>query len=117
MKETDAIPMTEVKEKLANLEQYLPGQQKTTYDFARYLATTLSGRLAPAGFNLKFQFALADAQVGINGLTHEPVPSEISDLPSIIYTVLEMQMPAIAKAVCPDEFAKKVNEVYGKTHK
>lgn len=90
----------------------MPGESQFTYDFGAYLATRLNPELNPLGFNLTIQLMLYDLQSGIDGFTREPVPHSLSGMPAMVYALMEMAIPRIAGAVCPSDFAKKVNQVY-----
>src|SRR3989344_4941338 len=69
----EAISMIPVKEKLRDLEKYMPKSDDTIHDFGRYLADRLNDRLVPEGFNLGAELALYDLQTGIDGFTGQPI--------------------------------------------
>lgn len=104
--------MEPVKEKLKHLQDYLPNQQKIVYDFAVYLADKLNQKLVPRGFNVTAALTLYDLEKGVNGFTGQPIQSRLVGCPSVIYRLLEMQVPEIAEAVCPEEFAQGVRKMY-----
>lgn len=117
MELTDAISTDEIKAKLQNLKEHMPGEPQFTYDFAAYLATKLNPKLAPMGFNITFQLTLYDLRKGIDGITKKPTPSSISMMPAPVYIVTEMNLPRIAQAVCPKDFAEQVEKMYKETRK
>lgn len=108
----NAISMEPVKEKLRNLHEYLPNENSILYDFAGYLADRLNPRLVPEGFVLAAELALYDLQTGIDGFTQQPVPARLQGYPSVLYAVLQMRVPEIAAAACPDDFGQDVAKVY-----
>ena len=107
-----AISTEPVKEKLRNLRQYMPDQQDVTYDFGAYLADMLNPELVPQGFNMAAELVLYDLQKGVDGFTRQPIRSKLVGYPLVIYGLLRMQVPEIAEAVCPEDFAKGVREFY-----
>ncbi len=107
-----AISTEPVKEKLRNLRQYMPDQQDVVYDFGAYLADRLNPELVPQGFNMATELALYDLQKGVNGSTGQPIRSRLIGYPPVIYESLRMQVPEIAEAVCPEDFAKGVREFH-----
>lgn len=113
----DAISTEDMKTKLQNLREYMPGEPEFTYDFGAYLAKRLNSPLNPMGFNMTIQLTLFDMQKGVDGFTGKPVPSSLSGMPVPLYVVMEMNIPRIARAVCPSDFADKVDQVYAEIHK
>ena len=117
MEISDAISTEEIRRKLQNLREYMPDEHEFTYDFGAYLATRLNSELNAIGFIIQFQLTLSDARRGIDGTTKKPSPASISGMPAPIYVVTEMKIPRIARAVCPTDFADKVDQVYAEIHK
>ncbi|MBI2499812.1 hypothetical protein HYV88_06215 [Candidatus Woesearchaeota archaeon] len=117
MEISDAVSTEEMRIKLQNLREHMPGEPQFTYDFGAYLATRLNSQLNPIGFNMAVQLTLYDLQKGVNGFTGKPVPHSLSGMPASFYTVMEMNIPRFARAVCPSDFADKVDQVYAETHK
>ena len=107
-----SISTDEVKEKLRNLREHMPKQDDLIYDFGAYLAERLNPTLVPMGFNMAAELALYDLQAGVNGFTGEPIRSRMVGYPPQIYALLKMQVPDIAEAVCPEDFAKGVGQMY-----
>ena len=107
-----AISTEPIKEKLKNLRQYMPNQQDVIYDFGAYLADRLNPELVSQGFNMAAELALYDLQKGVDGVTGQPIRSRLVGYPPVIYGLLRMQVPEIAEAVCPEDFAKGVREFY-----
>lgn len=117
MEISDAVSTEEMKAKLQNLKEHMPNKPQFTYDFGAYLATRLNPQLNPMGFNMTIQLTLYDLQTGVNGFTGEPVPCSLSGMPAMVYALMEMNIPIIARAVCPGDFADKVAQVYAEIHK
>jgi hypothetical protein len=109
MNET-ALSMDEARRKLAKLEELIPNApNELLYDFGRHLAGYLNLELVPMGFVLRCELALYDLQTGVNGFTGEPIQrSQLVGCPPIIYALLRMEIPRIADAVLPAEFAASV---------
>ncbi|MEK6937905.1 MAG: hypothetical protein AABX04_02580 [Nanoarchaeota archaeon] len=115
---TDAISTEEMRTKLRNLKTYLPGRDQFTYDFWVYLGERLRNpQINPMGFNMTAQLVLYDLQTGVDGFTGKPVPHSLSGMPPCMYVVMEMNIPKIARAVCPPDFAEAVQKVYDDVHK
>ena len=111
-----AIPMGPVREKLRNLRDYMPVSQvdDIVYRFGRFLADRLERKteLNPAGFNLTIELALRDLQTGTDSYTKQPVPEDLAGYPQVAYRALRGVIPDIARAVCPEDFAEGVRQVY-----
>ncbi|MBS3150625.1 hypothetical protein J4425_02365 [Candidatus Woesearchaeota archaeon] len=107
-----AISMEPVKEKLRNLREHMPDQQDVIYDFGAHLADRLNPELVPQGFNMAAELALYNLQKGVDGFSGQPIRSRLVGYPSMIYGLLRMQVPQIAEAVCPEDFAKGVKDFY-----
>jgi len=107
-----SISMEPVKEKLRNLQKYMPEQQELVYEFGNYLADMLNPELVPFGFNMAAELALYDIQAGVNSFTKEPISTRLAGYPPQIYALLRNEIPDIAEAVCPEDFAKDVREVF-----
>jgi len=56
--------------------------------------------------------ALYDLQNGVDGFTGQSIRSRLVGYPPMIYELLKIQVPEIAEAVCPEDFAKGVREFY-----
>ena len=105
--------MEPVKERLKNLEEYLPGQDQAIYSFGNFLAQRLNPKLNPLGFINMYEWVLMDLN---KGTSHPgvPIPSDLAGYPPQFYAVLRILMLDIAKAVCPEDFAQEVKESYEK---
>lgn len=88
-----------IKEKLVNLEQYLPGQEETVYEFARFLATRANDKWAPQGFQLQAELALHDLQKGKDGSTGKPIQNPLAGNSSEIYIILKTILPQIQEVI------------------
>ena len=107
----DQIPTESITEKLRNLCEYLPNKDQTLYDFAAYFADRVrNSPLTPKGFVLAAQVALYDLGTGVDGFTRKPINNGLVGYPPIIYQLLGMQVPDLAAAVCPADFAQSVRE-------
>lgn len=103
--------MVEPKKKLADLQEYLPSAIcRATYEFGEFLAEFLGSELTPAGFILGCNLALNDLRTGINSHTGLPIQGNIAGYPEVVYGYLRSEIPAIADAVFPKEFAGNVKK-------
>ncbi|MFH0700886.1 MAG: hypothetical protein V2A62_00450 [Candidatus Woesearchaeota archaeon] len=107
-----------MRTKLHDLKTYLPDRDQFTYDFGAYLGERLRNpQINSIGFNMAAQLVLHDLQTGVDGFTGKPVPPSLSGMPPGIYVVMEMNIPKIARVVCPPDFADAVQKVYDDVHK
>lgn len=109
--EAPALSMDEAKQKLAKLEDFMPNAaNELVYHFGKYLAGRLNPELVPQGFVMGCELALYDLQKGVDGFTNEPIRGKLVGYPPMIYALLRMEIPRIAKAVLPEAFAKEVKD-------
>ena len=110
MTEQAAISMEEPKQKLMALEEHLPdAPNDLVYDFAHFLAKHhLNPELIPQGFVIACELALYDLQTGVDGYTSQPIQSRLVGYPPMTYGLLRTNIPTIAKAIFPEEFAESV---------
>lgn len=105
------ISMVEVKEKLRNLENYMPKQKKLVYDFGKFLADRLNPELVPEGFFMAAQSAISDLEKGVDEQGNSITNTLCGYAPSV-YATLAIQILQIAEATCPTEFAQSVRIFY-----
>ncbi len=105
-----------IRERLLNLRQHLPGQQQAIYDFAAHMANYTNAELVPQGFAMAAALALYDLQEGSNGFTGKPITGSLVGQPALVYRLIEMMVPNIAKAIFPAEFAGGVKEMVDGVH-
>ena len=105
------LDTTEIKERLNNLEEYMPDEHEMTYDFAAYLADKLNPTIVPMGFKMSAELALYYLAKGVDELSGEPIKNRLVGYSPIIYGAISMSIPQIADAVCPEEFAKEVTRL------
>ena len=110
--ESKAISTEEIKEKLRNLKEYMPGEPEITYDFATYLANRLNPKLNPGGFQISAELLLSDMKKGVDSFTRQAMSRNLAGYPPNLYAILRGTVPDIAKAVCPEDFAKSVKDFY-----
>ena len=112
-----ALSMDEAKQKLAKLEELIPdAPDGLLYDFGRFLAGYLNPQLVPMGFVMGCELALHDLQAGVNGFTSKPIQSRLVGYPPMIYALLRMEIPRIADAIFPAEFAASVKTFIGEVN-
>ena len=104
-----ALSMDEAKQKLAKLEEFIPdAPDGLLYEFGLFLAGYLGPKLVPMGFVLGCELALHDLRAGVNGFTSKPIQGRLVGYPPMIYDLLRMEIPCIADAIFPVEFAAGV---------
>jgi hypothetical protein len=54
------------------------------------------------------ELLLYDLQTGVNGFTGQKINSSLVGYPSMTYTLIRTDIPTIAAATCPPDFAKGV---------
>lgn len=107
----EAISMDEAKQKLARLEDHIPNAtNELVYGFGRFLADYLNPQLVPMGFVMGCELAINDLQQGVNGFTGEPIQGSLVGYPPMIYGFLRIEIPTIAEAIFPEDFAASVKE-------
>ncbi len=107
-----AISMEPVKEKLRNLQEYMPDGLDIIYDFGKYLADKLPPKLVPIGFNIATGAMINALEAGVDEVSGEPIRNSLTGYDSIAYYLLREIVPDIAEAVCPEDFAKDVKKIY-----
>lgn len=108
---SQALSMDEPKAKLVRLEELIPNApDNMVYEFGRYLAGYLNSQLVPPGFVMGCDLALHDLHRGVNGFTGEPIRNGLVGYPSAIYALLRAEIPDIADAIFPAEFATAVKD-------
>lgn len=105
-----ALSMEDAKQKLTRLEELIPDDpsQGLLYEFGRQLAGYLNPQLVPQGFVMACELALYDLQAGVNGFSGKPIQSSLVGYPPPIYALLRIEVPRIAEAIFPAEFAAGV---------
>ncbi len=106
------LSMEEPRRKLRELEKFMPESvNRLVYEFGRFLADYIhSSELVPQGFVMATELALYDLQTGKSGFTGESIENNLIGYPSMIYSLLRLEVPRIAEAVFPQDFANGVVE-------
>lgn len=101
------LSIEEPRKRLINLETFLPNaSHPLVYDFGRYLASCLhTPKIAPMGFVLTCELAICDLAMGVS---HPEISHRLSGQPVGLYDHLHHEIPAIADAIFPEEFAAAV---------
>src|SRR3990167_3651197 len=83
--------------------------------FAKFLATRLNGGdIVPLGFMMAASLALYDVEKGESGFTGEPLTTGLEHQDPYVYTLISLNVPALAQASFPKPFADEVMLEYGK---
>ncbi|MDD3066486.1 MAG: hypothetical protein PHO48_01495 [Candidatus Gracilibacteria bacterium] len=101
---------TGVKEKLANLEKYMPDQPDIVYEFARFLSERASDELILAGFYMTVSLALGDLQKGVDGFDGKRINSRLVGAPPMGYKLLGSCAPKMAEVLFGKEYMDQVKE-------
>ena len=114
MERQKALSMDEAKVKLRNLKEHMPdldgARARLLLPFAELLADYMNPELVPQGFVIACELLLHDVEAGVNGRTGEPIRSDLVGYPPVLYRLLRLEIPALAKAIFPEDFAKGVQE-------
>lgn len=112
----NAISMEGPKKRLANLKEFMPDANEQVATFGRFLAEYLNPELIPQGFVMGCELALNDLQEGTDGFTGEPIKGfhKLLGYPPMIYALVRMEIPDIADAVFPEDFASEVKAFIAK---
>ena len=101
--------MEEPKKKLAKLEELIPDTaNELVYDFGRFVSPYLNSRLVPLGFVRLCEAAIHDLSQALSGVTGRPIAGRLVGLSPGAYALLHLQVPNIADAIFPKEFANAV---------
>ena len=109
----ERLDIKDVKAKLMNLQEYMPGQSEQTYDYAKYLGSKLECEELPYEFHITAQFALLHLRDALDYSTGKEINNSAVALPQQYYNAfLRNKIPLIAEAVCPKEFADGVKNFH-----
>jgi hypothetical protein len=111
------LSMKEAKEKLSELQKYMPKNEDTIWEFGRMLSTKLNPELVPEGFVMACELLIYDLQKGVDGFTGQPIRSKLVGYPPMIYALLRMEIPHIASVIFPEEFATAVKDFIQEVNK
>ncbi len=111
-----ASPDGVIRDRLRHLSKYMPGQEWMIYAFAEYVAEHVNAALVPQGFVLTAALALHDLEAGVDGFTNKPIKGFLVNQSPLIYGIIEMNLPAIAGAIFPRDFAGAVKETMDNVH-
>ncbi len=114
------VAVSDVISKMLQIEKLAPhcAGGAMTYRLVRYMASSESTYLRagetlfPEIFLMTFVTAVNDAEKGVNSFTGERVPRTIANMSPLIYGLVRRDIPVIADAVFPPQFATEVKEVY-----
>lgn len=108
----DVISMEDVKEKLKNYVKHKPDCGTIGHNFCAYLAKELPDELTPEGFVWGVWGAADQLEDNAYDPKKRPEVTGLVGGPKVRYNIFRLNIPTIAEAVCPKDFAKKVREVY-----
>jgi hypothetical protein len=101
--------MEEPKRKLAKLEGFLPTtNNEMVYDFGRFVSPYLNPELIPLGFVRLCEAAIHDLGQAMSGVTGRPIVGRLVGLSPGAYALLRLEIPNIADAIFPKDFAGAV---------
>lgn len=106
------LSMEKPKQKLARLEDHLPdANDELVYDFAHYLAECLNPDLEPLGFVFACHQALLNLRDGVDPMTGAAIRNRVVGSPDSFFALLLLEIPNIADAVLPADFAESVKTI------
>jgi hypothetical protein len=113
------VPVSDMIAKIMQIEKLAPrcAGDSITHRFMRYMASREAMYLRedetvfPEIFLMIFVTALSDAASGVNSFTGERFPRTIANQSSLIYSLVERDLPVIADAIFPPEFATEVKDL------
>ncbi len=109
------IPMEEPRKRLMRLEEHIPDDNSNglLHEFGRFLAGYISqARVSAIGFVIDCEYAMHDIQTGLNRRTMKVMQNRLTgQLPSV-YKSLHAQVPVIAEAIFPPNFAAAVQRCF-----
>ncbi len=101
----EAIDMTDVKTRLRNLREHMPGADDVVCEFAAGLAGRLPDEMYPSAFALAANLFLLDLNRGKSGFVTKPLPTRLCGYPPMLYAVIKLSLKSIARAVFSPEAA------------
>lgn len=107
-----AVNMEEPKKKLRNLKAHIPDAEHLLQPFGEYLADNLNAFMLPVGFIRTSLKAIYELRTGYRIVSREKVWNSLVGQPLIIYRMLEIEIPFIARTVFEKEFADAVIMLY-----
>jgi len=101
-------------DKLRQLAEFLPEANPVLYEFSTLLANCLdqSRKITPLAFVFTASLLVKDLERGIDGFTGKPIRSKLVGYPQEGYRLLEIQIPTIARAIYPADFADNVDSIF-----
>ncbi len=100
-----------IRDRLLGLREYMPGQTDIVYSFGKYLADHMNPNIVPQGFVLGAHLALYDIEQGVDSRSNKKIGGSLAGQQPMIYRILEMEIPLIARAIFPHDFAGKVDRI------
>lgn len=111
------LSMYETREKLRKLDEYLQcDPEGLLVAFGRVLADRLHDLLNPAGFAQTCIQALGDLPLGKNRETQQQIYSSLVGQSHMLYQAIREEIPTIADAVLPPDFAADVRIALDEMH-
>ena len=100
--------MAEAKVKLMNLRQHLPGANDPMVAFGQFMSGRLNSYQTPDEFADACERALYDLVTGVDSFSREKIVSPLIGYTPMIFALLRREVPGIAEAVFPSDFASDV---------
>lgn len=105
------VDMVDVRARLLDLS-LTDDPDDRVKQFCRFLSPYITDNLSPDGFVMLCHLKIADLMLGVDGHTGLPIKNGLVGYPAVIYSILHMRIPGIAREVFPSDYADEVCAVY-----
>ncbi len=105
------VSTDEIREKLMNIEEYMPQLPNVVVEFANYLADHLNPKLVPAGFALSYAYGIVSLYRGKHG-NGQPIHHKLAKMPRGEYIKIKNYFDEIVDVVAEPEFASEAKKEF-----
>lgn len=105
------VPTNELKEKLMDLERYMPDESNLLYVFGSYLAEKLNPELTPLGFIVTAESVLYNLKKGFDD-SSRIINNPLSKMPDELYKAISVRIKDIAITIMPVELTSEIKRIY-----
>ncbi len=90
----------------------MPDAPPIICSFASYLADRMQKRINPEGVVMLVIIVLTDLENAFDSASQQRIENNLVGLPLTYYDIFNSEIPAIARAVFPEDFAKMVETLH-----
>ena len=101
-----------IMKRMRSINQSLPYEKDYVYNFCHYYADNLPQYISPGVFINSVGDLLNELMFGKNGAAEHPHGKHLIGLESMSYVQIMLKIPDVAAAVFPDDFSRRVTEIY-----